>query len=113
MTDSEKTKTFDGKHRNQRVRLTYNLDKKSIRIICTKPETGSEYLRKLITDRHIGLVDAVIYSARADSKVVALMRGVGLDRFLRIGTETATATPAANQQKKSFSQLATESETGS
>ena len=111
MTDSEKTKTFDGKHKNQQVRLTYNLDKKSVRIVCKKAETAAEYLRKLITDRHIGHVDSVIYSVRKDSRVVALMRGHGLDRFLRIAEPKET--PAADTQRKSFSKIVTEKETGS
>lgn len=110
MTDAEKTKTFDGKHKNQQVRLTYHLEKKTVRIVCKTAQTASEYLRKLITDRHIGLVDAVIYSARKDSKVVALMRGHGLDNFLRIGVGEE---PSVDTQRKSFSQMATESETGS
>ncbi len=111
MTDTPKTKTFDGKHKNQQVRLTYNLEKKSVRVVCKTPATASEYVRKLITDRHIGLVDAVIYSARKDSKIIALMRGVGLDKFLRV---TEPKSPAAEaQQRKSFSQIANESETGS
>lgn len=111
MTDAQKTKNFDGKHKNQQVRLTYDLEKKSVRVICRKPETGSEYLRKLITDGHIGLVDAVIYSVRIDSIVVALMRGIGLDRFLRAGIKTSTKVPA----RKSFKQIVDreESETGS
>ena len=110
MTDTQKTRTFDGKHKNQQVRLGYHLDKKSVRIVCKKPETGSEYLRKLITDGHIGLVDAVIYSPRHDSKVIALMRGVGLDKFLRAGVQPTDKTA---ERRKSFSQLAEESETGS
>ena len=111
MTDTQKTKTFDGKYKNQQVRLTYNLERKFVRIVCRNPDTGSEYLRKLITDRHIGLVDAVIYSARQDSKVVALMRGVGLDRFLRAAA--AEPTPAEDTQRKSFSKIVSEKETGS
>jgi hypothetical protein len=110
MTDAQKTRTFDGKHKNQQVRLGYHLDKKSVRIVCKKPETGSEYLRKLITDGHIGLVDAVIYSPRHDSKVIALMRGVGLDKFLRAGVPPSKK---AAERRKSFSQIAEESETGS
>ena len=110
MTDTQKTRTFDGKHKNQQVRLGYHLDKKSVRIVCKKPETGSEYLRKLITDGHIGLVDSVIYSPRHDSKVIALMRGVGLDKFLRAGVQPTNDTP---ERRKSFSQIAEESETGS
>lgn len=102
MTDTHKTRTFDGKHKNQQVRLGYHLDKKSVRIVCKKPETGSEYLRKLITDGHIGLVDSVIYSPRHDSKVVALMRGAGLDKFLRAGVQPAGTTPP---KRKSFSQI--------
>ncbi len=111
MTDSEKTKTFDGRHKNQQVRVTYHLEKQSVRIICRKAETASDYLRKLITDRHIGRVDAVIYSARKDSRVVALMRGVGLDKFLRITEPESPA--AAAQQRKSFSRIVSEKETGS
>jgi hypothetical protein len=112
MSDSAKTKTFDGKHKRQQVRLMYNLDKKSVRIVCKLPETGSEYIRKLITDRHLGLVDAVIYSARYDSKVVALMRGPGLDNFLRLSTKPKNS-DVAIKNRKSFSEMATDSETGS
>jgi hypothetical protein len=112
MTDAQKIKIFDGKHKNQQVRLQYHLDKKSVRIVCRRPETGSEYLRKLITDGHIGLVDAVIYSVRLDSKVIALMRGIGLDKFLRAGIQS-TETP--DRTRKSFRQIvdSEESETGS
>ena len=111
MMDAQTIKTFDGKHKNQQVRLAYHLDKKSVRIICRKPETGSEYLRKLITDGHIGLVDAVIYSSKIDAKVVALLRGMGLDRFLRSGVQPSGKVPA----RKSFKQLVEneESDTGS
>ena len=109
MTDAQKTKNFDGKHRNQQVKLNYDLEKKSVRVICRKPETGSEYLRKLITDGHIGLVDSVIYSVRNDSIVIALMRGIGLDKFLRAGIKPSAKVPA----RKSFSQIVDGEETGS
>jgi len=111
MTDAQKTKIFDGKHKNQQVKLTYNLDKNSVRIICRKTETGSEYLRKLITGGHIGPVDAVIYSVRPESEVVALMRGIGLDKFIRAGIPKSTRVPS----RRSFSEIidTEESETGS
>ena len=108
MTDTQKTKIFDGKHKNQQVRLTYHLDKNVVRIICRKTETGSEYLRKLITDGHIGLVDAVIYSVRAKSTVVALMRGIGLDKFIRAGIPKA----AKAKSRRSFTEIV-DTETGS
>ena len=104
-----KIRNFDGKLDNQRVRLRYNLEKHSVRIICTNHDTGSEYLRQLIIGKYIGEVDSVIWSKRVDSKVVALMRGNGLDKFLR-------GAPKAEQPqegRKSFSQIASESETGS
>jgi hypothetical protein len=108
MTDAQKTKIFDGKHKNQQVRLSYDLEKKTVRLICRKTETGSEYLRKLITDGHIGLVDAVIYSVRRESKVVALMRGIGLDKFIRAGIPKAASVPS----RKSFREIV-DTETGS
>ena len=111
MAEQVKTKTFDGRHKNHRVRLTYRDDKHSIRIVCSKPEVGADYLRKLITSNKIGHVDAVIFSTRRDSKVVALMRGNGLDTFLRSGMEDTK--PLVVESKKSFSELAEEQETGS
>ena len=110
MSDAEKTRIFDGKHNNQQVRLRYNLEKASVRIICTDPENGSDYLRQLITGGHIGLIDSVLYSATRNSRVVALIRGNNLDQFLRSGTQP---TPSKTIKKKSFSQMASESETGS
>lgn len=112
MNEAVKTKTFDGRHKNHRIRLTYNLNKNVVRIICAKPESGSNYLSKLILEKKIGLVDSVIYSAKSDSKVVALMRGAGLDSFLRAGTKKPE-TKQPKSSKKTFSDMATESETGS
>ena len=99
MMDAQTIKTFDGKHKDQQVRLAYHLDKKS------------EWYAKLITDGHIGLVDAVIYSSKTNAKVVALLRGVGLDKFLRSGVQPSGKVPA----RKSFKQLVDneESDTGS
>jgi len=111
MNETAKTKTFDGRHKNYRIRLAYNLHKHVVRIICAKPEFGSEYLSKLILEKKIGLVDSVIYSAKQDSKVVALMRGIGLDRFLRTGIKKPQ-TKKAVSPKKSFSDMANERETG-
>lgn len=111
MTGEFKTKTFDGRHQNHKVRLTYRFDKNSIRIICSKPEIGADYLRKLIVSKKIGLVDSVIFSTRPNSKVVALMRGTGLDSFLRAGTSEETKKEAPI--KKTFSAIAAEKETGS
>lgn len=108
MNEAVKTKTFDGRHKNHRIRLTYNLNKSVVRIICAKPELGSEYLSKLILEKKIGLVDSVIYSVKQDSVVVALMRGIGLDKFLRAGIKKPQAKRAS--PKKSFSDMASESE---
>ena len=112
MNEIAKTKTFDGRHKNHRIRLTYNLNKNVVRIICAKPEIGSKYLSKLILEKKIGLVDSVIYSARQDSRVVALIRGIGLDKFLRAGTKK-TERKQTVSSKKSFSDMASESEAGS
>lgn len=111
MTDTQKTKNFDGKFRNQQVRVTYNLEKNTVRIVCRQPDTGSAYVRNLITGGHVGPVDAVIYSVRPDSRVVALMRGNGLDSFLRAGLTKAEKVPA----RKSFRDIIEkeESDTGS
>ena len=110
MMDAQKTKNFDGKYQNQQVRVTYNLEKKTVRVICRKPDTGSAYVRKLITAGHLDLVDAVIYSTRLDSKVVALMRGAGLDNFLRAGLTKAERVPS----RKSFREIINkEEDTGS
>ena len=112
MTDTQKTKNFDGKYKNQQVRVTYDLEKQTVRIICRKPDTGSGYVRSLITAGHVGPIDAVVYSARTDSKVVALMRGNGLDAFLRAGLTKAEKVPS----RKSFREIIKqeeESETGS
>ena len=112
MNEAVKTKTFDGRHKNHRIRLTYNLNKNVVRIICAKPELGSEYLSKLILEKKIGLVDSVIYSAKQDSVVVALLRGIGLDKFLRAGTKKPQSKKAVSA-KKSFSDMANDKETGS
>ncbi len=112
MNEAVKTKTFDGRHKNHRIRLTYNLNKNVVRIICAKPELGSEYLSKLILEKKIGLVDSVIYSAKQDSVVVALLRGIGLDKFLRAGIKKPR-TKRTVSSKKSFSDMANESEVGS
>lgn len=106
MTATAKTKTFDGKQKNQRVRVKYNLDRECVRLICKKPETGAEYLRRLITDQMVGRIDAVIYSSRQDSKVVWLLRGDSLDKFLRTQEEI----PQPDNQRKSFTQIASEAE---
>ena len=110
MTDTQKAKNFDGKYKNQKVRVSYDLEKKTVRVICREPNTGSAYVRNLITAGHVGLVDAVIYSSRPDSRVVALMRGTGLDSFLRAGLTKAEKVPT----RKSFRELINnEEDTGS
>jgi len=110
MTDAQKTKNFNGKYKNQKVRVTYNLEKQTVRVVCRQPNTGSAYVRNLITAGHVGPIDAVIYSSRIDSRVVALMRGNGLDAFLRSGLTKAEKVPT----RKSFREIIkNEEDTGS
>jgi hypothetical protein len=101
----QKIKVFDTKISKRQVRLRYNAVKKSVRIVCKNSDDGAVHLRNLITNGNVGLIDAVIYSARHDSKIISLIRGATLDKFLRSGTKEAASTTA---RKKTFSQIAKE-----
>lgn len=95
-------KTFDTRISRYKVRLSYNVGKKVVRIVCKKPEIGAEYLSNLIVEKKVGPIDSVIYSRDVNSTVVGLIRGSELDRFLRLGQRKIDGTPT----RKSFSELA-------
>lgn len=83
------------------IQLAYNSEKHVVRIVCETYEIAAKYLAKIIVDKKIGAVDTVVYSETLDSKVLALIRGVHLRKFLRYGDRDVTV-----NKKKSFSELA-------
>lgn len=96
------TKTFNSsKFLNHKVRLKYDLEGHVVRLVCSKKDIAAAYLTKLIVDKKIGSVDSVIYSPARNSRVVHLLRGEYLNRFLRAGQQYALPKP-----KKRFSELA-------
>ena len=100
-----KTKTFEGRHRNRKVKVIYRLDKHSVRIVCSDADVSADYIRSLIVAKKIGLIDSVLYSRKATSKVVGLIRGPELDRFLRRGQKDEP-----KKAQKTFSDIAAENE---
>jgi len=96
------TKKFESaKFLNHKVQVRCDVDRHIVRIICSKQEIASRYLARLIVEKKIGSVDTVIYSAAKNSRVVALLRGESLNRFLRAGQKHPLPKP-----KKKFSELA-------
>lgn len=80
------------KFKNRKIRVFYNEEKSSARVVCSSPELASQFLSKLIVERQIGGIDSIIYSSAHNSKVVVLVRGNEIDKFLRIG-QPRTAPP--------------------
>lgn len=96
------TKKFDAsKFLSYKIQVRYDQDRHVVRIVCVNREVSSKYLSRLIVEKKIGSVDTVIYSSAKNSKIVALLRGESLNRFLRIGQQHPLPKP-----KKTFSELA-------
>ncbi len=73
------------KHYNtDHIKLQWNTEKKTVRILCKEETFASRYLSMLIEQRKVGIVTGVIYSKKKSDRVVRIFRGKELSKFLNM-----------------------------